>query len=263
MSSPDRFPRELDLHERELLMWVLPENRPGYAEYRRFVEQWPVAAVGRRGEGNYVLAQTGWSVDIESPLPQLFAYGVVEHEQGVLTISVRERYGGQLEFELEGMADRTAVDEFREIRRWSFSEWLPSQPCPSCCSSVREIGMTTTATEQLVLALCSRDCRVWVYDARSGVNALIPVTGFYNELMLHAGVHDPTIALDPKRLFELPGARTDAELIRAFSLYNKIRNKVVLRGDVVIVRDRKLNWIRRVIGALTKEESDAGGPKEF
>jgi hypothetical protein len=258
----ERFPRELDSLERELLLWVLPGERPGYAEYRKFVETWPVVAAGRRGEGNFVLAEAGWTADIESPLPQLFAYGVVELERGSLTISVRERSGGQLEFEMAGVTDRATVTALREIRRWSFSEWLPSQPCPSCRSSVREIRMATAAAQTLVLALCSKDRRIWVYDGRSGVNALIPVTGFYNELMLQTGVHDPNIALNPTRLFELPGAQGDAELIRAFSSYNKLRNKVVLQGDLVVVGERKLNWIKRVAGALAGEKEKAGQRKE-
>src|SRR5512137_2599970 len=117
MSSLDRFPRELQPAERELLLWVQPADRLGYADYRKHIEQWPVAAVGRRGEGNFILAEPGWNVDTDSPLPSVFAYGVVERTLGNLTVSVRERLGNQLEFELEGPIDA----ESEEIRRWSFS----------------------------------------------------------------------------------------------------------------------------------------------
>ncbi|MCX6142994.1 MAG: hypothetical protein NTZ35_07220 [Ignavibacteriales bacterium] len=250
MRSLERLPRELKPFERELLLWVLPKERTGYAKYRKLIETWPVAAVGRRGEGNYILAEAGWNVDIESPLPQLFAYGVVEHEQGTLTISILERSGGQLEFEMEGVADRAAVANLRQIRKWSFSEWLPSQLCPSCRSSVREIRMTTTASQTLVLVLCGRDRRIWVYDGQSGVNSLIPVTGFYNELMLQTGIHDPKVALDPNRLFQIPGAQSESQLIRAFSSYNRLRNKVVLEGDLIMAGERKPNWIRRTVASL-------------
>jgi hypothetical protein len=103
---------------------------------------------------------------------------------------------------------------------------------------------------------------MWVHDDRSEVNALIPVTGFYNELMLQTGVKDPAIALDPKRLFEFPGEQSDSELIRAFSTYNKLRNKVALAGDLIIAAERKLNWIQRVVGALTGEKGRSAGKKE-
>jgi hypothetical protein len=252
MSSQERFPRELDALEREMLLWVLPEQRPGYAEYRKLIESWPVVAVGRRGEGNLILAEAGWNVDIESPLPQLFAYGVVEHEQGRLTISVRERVGMQLEFELEGASDRTTVAAFREIRRWSYSEWLPSQHCPSCRSNLREINLTTTNAQTLVLVLCSQDRRIWVYDTRSGINALIPVTGFYNELMLQMGIKDPRIALDPTRLFSAPEAQSDSDMIRAFASYNRVRNKIALSGDLIIADNPKLNWIQRRLRRLLR-----------
>lgn len=248
MGSTERLPRDLDPLERDLLLWVLPDDRPGYAVYRRLVETWPVVAAGRRGEGNYILAEAGWTVDRESPLPQLFAYGVVEHEQGTSTVSIRERSGGQLEFEMEGVARLPAV---RELRRWSFSEWLPSQPCPSCGSNVREIRMVTSAAQTLDLVFCSKDRRIWVYDDRTGVNALIPVTGFYNELMLQTGVKDPKIAFDPNRLFEQQGAQAQVELIRAFSSYNRLRNKVVLEGEVIIAGQRGPNWIQRAVAALT------------
>jgi hypothetical protein len=258
MSSLERLPRELDPFERELLLWVLPKERPGYAQYRKLIETWLVVAVGRREEGNYILAEDGWNVDTESPLPQLFAYGVVEHEEGTLTISIRERSGGQLEFEMEGVADRAAVANLRQIRRWSFSEWLPSQLCPSCRSSVREISMATTASQTIVLVLCNRDRRIWVYDGQSGVNALIPVTGFYNELMLQTGVHDPKIALDPNRLFQIPGAQSESELIRAFSSYNRLRNKVVLEGELIAAAEREPNWIQRTIAALAGKKKQTG-----
>jgi hypothetical protein len=255
MSSLESLPRELDPLERELLLWVLPKERPGYAKYRKLVETWPVVAVGRREEGNFILAESGWSADIESPLPPLFAYGVVEHEQGAVTISVRERSGGQLEFEMEGVTDRKAFAALRQIRRWSFSEWLPSQPCPSCRSAVREIRMATATSQKLALVLCSRDRRIWVHDEQSGVNALIPVTGFYNELMLQTGVKDPKIALDPKHLFDVPGAHNDFELIRAFSSYNKLRNKIVLAGELVIVEERRQKWIQRIVDAIAGSRS--------
>jgi hypothetical protein len=248
MSSPARFPRELQQAERELLLWVLPADRSGYADYRKYVEQWPIAAVGRRGEGNFILAEPGWNVDTDSPLPPVFAHGVIERTQGNLTVSVRERLGSQLEFELEGSLGALSA----EIRRWSFSEWLPSDPCPACRSGVREIRMTTTTGQIHFLVVCSRDRRMWVYDGRSGVNALIPITGFYNELMLQTGIKDPNIALEPKHLFETSPRHSDADLIRAFAAYNTRRGKVSHAGEIVLMSQVRPGWKQRLIGSLRK-----------
>jgi hypothetical protein len=249
MSSPERLPRELESTERDLLLWVLPGDRPGYAEYRKVIDRWSVAAVGRRGEGNIILAEPGWKVDNESPLPQLFAYGVVEHDGGNLTVSIRERLGGQIEFEIEGWTFAAS----QEIRRWTFSEWAPSHPCPSCRSTVREVSMTTTAGQVLDLVLCSKDRRIWVFDSLSGVNALIPVTGFYNELMLQTGIKDPGIALEPRRLFDPARGPSDSNLVKAFSSYNNMRKKIAIEGTLKIVVEPKLNWLERVVGTLTGE----------
>jgi hypothetical protein len=257
--SLEVLPRKLEPVERDLLLWVLPQGRPGYADYRHLVETWPIEAVGRRGEGNYILAEQGWTVDIESPLPQIFAYGVVEHEQGTVTVSIRERSGGQLEFEMEG------VDKFataRETRRWTFSEWLPSQPCPSCGSAVWETRMTTSEAQTLYLVRCSKDRRIWVYDDRTGINTLIPVTGFYNELMLQTGNKDPKVAFDPKRLFGFRGAHREPELIRSFLSYNKLRNKVVLEGDVIVAGQPILNWIRQALAALEGKKNQTEPKQE-
>jgi hypothetical protein len=249
MSSPERLPRELDSTERDLLLWVLPGDRPGYAKYRKFIEQWSVAAVGRRGEGNSILAEPGWKVDNESPLPQLFAYGAVERDGGNLTISVRERLGGQIEFEIEGRIFEASP----EIRRWTFSEWAPSLPCPSCRLKVREVSITASADQVLDLVLCSKDRRIWVFDSLSGVNAPIPVTGFYNELMLQTGIKDPGIALEPQRLFDLSRSPSDSDLIKAFSSYNNVRKKVAIEGTLKIAVEPKLNWLERVFWTLTGE----------
>jgi hypothetical protein len=72
--------------------------------------------------------------------------------------------------------------------------------------------------------------------------------------MQQAGIKDPNIALDPKHLFELPDTQSDSVLIRAFSSYNKLRTKVVLEGELVILRERNLNWIQRAVGAIAGEK---------
>ncbi|MGH2569478.1 MAG: hypothetical protein ACRDGA_14155, partial [Bacteroidota bacterium] len=179
----EKFPRELTASERELLLWVLPDDRPGYYDYRKLLGQWLVAAQGRRGEGNYILAPAGERIDNDSPLPQLFAYGVVETESGELSVCVRERLNNQLEYEILSLRGDVDPTKLREVRRWTFSTWLPRKPCPRCGKEVREVQMRTDEGRTLVLAVCDEDERLWVYDENSGINHPIPVTNFYNELM--------------------------------------------------------------------------------
>jgi hypothetical protein len=249
MVDGEAYPRKLTTVERELLLSVLPEDRTGYRDYRACVEGWDVVAQGRRGEGNYILAETTATVDLESPLPHVVAYGIIHTEAGELSVTVRERTGDQVEFEIVGVQGPVDLAGAREYRRWTLSSWLPSQPCPQCGRGVREVRMTSTSGQQFVLAICSADQRLWVYDGQSGVNLPIPVSNFYNELMLHKNVRDPQRAFDTKRLFQNSSEFTDIDLQAAFRSYNNIRRKVVLEGDLVVPVD-KPSWFRRLSGFI-------------
>ncbi len=212
-----------------------------------------MAGKGRRGEGSYILAKEGAEVDNDSPLSQLLAYGLVEFERGEITISLLERIGDQLEFEITGSAGGEIARGLQKIRRWTYSDWSPSGACPCCVGSVREVAIKAGSGQRLDLALCVRDQRVWVYDDRSGINHPIPVTGFYNELMLQQNVKDPKIALDHRRLFTALGTFHDDELARAFLAYNRLRTKVILEEPLIIAREESLGWFTRASQWLRKK----------
>ncbi len=242
MEGDEVFPRDLTIAERDLLLWILPEERSGYNEYRRLVQEWKVVARGRRGEGNYILAAAGETADNESPLPQVLAYGIIETDSGQLSVGIRERFENQVEFEISSVRGNVDPNNFRELRRWTYSYWLPKQLCPICGDAAREVSMKTSEGRNFVLALCARDQRLWVYDEMSGINHPIPVTNFYNELMLHKNIRDPKFALDFKRLFSDLSTFTDADLIHAFRTYNKIRTKVSMEGNIVVEEPKPSLW---------------------
>jgi len=241
----DRFPRALTTDERELLLWILPAERPGYKEYRTFVENWNVVSQGRRGEGNYILAAPDEQPDNESPLPQIIAHGSIVTPTGELSVSIRERLENQVEFEIVGVQGNVDPARFNETRRWTLSSWLPSQVCPKCGVRLREVSLSSEHGRTAMLAVCATDKRLWVYDERTGINHPIPVTNFYNELMLHKNIRDPKIALDSKRLFSDLSQFSDAELSHAFRTYNALRTKIQLEGNIV-VEDEKPNLVQRL-----------------
>jgi hypothetical protein len=249
MLNGKEYPRELTANERDLLLWVLPADRRGYQEYRELVQQWKVVAQGRRGEGNYILAAAGEHADLDSPLSHVVAYGMVEMESGELSVSVRERVQNQIEYEILAVRGSVDVGVGREIRRWSLSSWQPGSSCPQCGRAVREVPITSAIGQTVVLALCAYDRRLWLYDGQRGVNLPIPVSNFYNELMLHKNIRDPNIAFDFKRLFSDLHTFSDADLRRAFRSYNKIRTKVVLESDVVVEAQRP-PFLKRLMNVL-------------
>ena len=253
MGLEEGFPRALSDLERALLLWVLPEDRLGYAEYRRLIGEWVVVANGRRGEGNFILGAAGLEPDIESPLPHLFAFGLLNVGNDALTISVRERLTDQLEFEISGPTDLDMSNGLKSYPGWTLSEWLPSQPCPVCRGSLREVDMKTGSGRLLVLAICAQDRRLWVYDSRSAVNLPIPVTSFYNELMLQTTAQNRREVPDSKRLFTGLEAYSDAALAGAFESYNRLRAKIVLGEPLVVPTEVGFNWFKRATRRLLKK----------
>lgn len=230
----EELPRELTEFERGLLLWILPAERQGYHEYRKLVQEWKVVAHGRRGEGNYILAPLGEQADNESPLPQVLAYGMVETDTGSLLVTLRERFENQLEFEIQSIRGTFDQKQSREIRRWTYSTWLPGMACPNCNNAVRVVTMATGKGGKFVLSVCVHDERIWVFEERQGLNHPIPVSNFFNELMLHKNIRDPKVALDAKNLFRDLGKYSDADLTHAFRTYNTIRSKITLESDIVV-----------------------------
>ena len=246
MVPDESFPRDLSPLEKDLLIWILPADRPGYLEYQSLVERWRVAAKGRRGEGNFILAAGTKDIDIDSPLPQILAYGVVQADGGSVAVTIRERFGDQLEFEIVNLGGESLPDLSAEKRRWTYSSWLPKQSCPICLGTLREVEMRTAGGRRLVLAICKNDERIWVYDEVSGINHPVPLTNFYNELMLHSNVRDPNLALNSKRLFADLHRYSDATLSRAFASYNKLRTKISIEDNLQIPDEGKPSWFERL-----------------
>lgn len=212
--------------EQDLLTWVLPEHRPAYAPYRQAVMTWVVAARAERGDGHIVLAPSGGSVDLEMPLPQVLAYGVLETSGGAVAVTVRERVAEQLDCDISCLSGKEIPVQFTELRRWSYSEWNSGKPCPMCGAEVREIRWTLAAGAAVTLGICRADRRLWVFDSSRDLTLPVPVTSFYNELMKVRRVRDPAIALSPERFYSSLDSYTDAELREAFFHYNALRPKL-------------------------------------
>ena len=237
MSKNSEYPRPLNERERDWLEWLLPEDRRGYRDYRSALEKFEVIGEGRRGKGNLVLGYPGDKPDLTSPLSPVFAYGLIEGVEGSISILAREEAGNQIEIEIVPLRGEAVPRSLTEKSRWTYSTWSPSRPCPCCGKTPREVPIGTPKTEA-VLTVCPSDHRLWVYDVISGVNHLIPVTNFYNELMLVRQIRDPQIALHPSYLFSHLTDFSDEDLVHAFVVYNKIRKKVDSVTDHLVASRR-------------------------
>lgn len=235
------YPRPLLAREREWIGWILPADRTGYRFYRDVIEKMVVLGAGRRGEGEIILGLPGAEPDFSSPLAPLFAYGAVEFSVGMVSVSLREIREDQISVEIVSHGSDEIPPNLEERRRWTYSSWTPGDVCPQCSRALREVPMHSTGpdAECVVLGICPHDRRLWVYESSTGVNRLIPVTNFYNELMLHKNIRDPGLALESRRLFTDLPAYSDSDLTYAFLTYNKIKTKVHVAGTIEADRNEK------------------------
>ncbi|MBI4548820.1 MAG: hypothetical protein HY707_12630 [Ignavibacteriae bacterium] len=249
-----QYPRPLTAREREWIDWILPQERAGYREYCDVVRSMSVIGEGRRGKGEIILGQIGAQPDFEEPLAPVFAYGAIETNFGPISITLREIVNDQISVEIVSHhADEVPAD-FEEFRRWTYSTWKPGDVCPQCQKPLREVPMHAVGGggEYVVLAICTNDQRVWVYENATQVNRLIPVTNFYNELMLHKNVREPKIAFDSKRLFTDLSNYSDSDLTYAFVTYNKLKAKVHVEGLIVADKKEKRRLVEKLKGVFSR-----------
>ncbi len=63
--------------------------------------------------------------------------------------------------------------------------------------------------------------KIWLHNFEDEVNYLLPVTNYYNYLMIVKNIRDPKIILNNKLLFKELNSYSDEELMLAFISYNK------------------------------------------
>ncbi|MEK9137890.1 MAG: hypothetical protein AAB393_12265, partial [Bacteroidota bacterium] len=162
--------------------------------------------------------------DNASPLAPVVAYGMVETTRDQFSITVREYIGRQIDVEIVSMHGDEIPDHYEERRRWAYSTWEPGMPSPATGESMREVPVG----ESLVLGIAVKEKRVLLHDGGTGMNHLIPITSFYNELMLHQNIRDPKIALNSNLFFQNLASYGDEDIRHAFIAYNKSKRRVTV-----------------------------------
>ncbi len=224
------YPRPLTPLENNLVLWVLPERSAGYAPYREFVGSASVIGQGRRGEGEIILGTPGDLPDLDSPLPPVVSFGVAAADDDEISVTVREILDTQMSVEIVGRRNDRVPPGARIERRWTYAQWQPGRPCPQCGRPAREVEVARAVTpaRPVVLAICAADRRLWIYDGPTAVCRPVPVTNYYNELMLLKKIRDPETALVSSKLFERLGEFSSADLATAFVAYNRLKTKIEL-----------------------------------
>ena len=235
----ENFPRTLKEIEKEFLFSILPENKPGYKMYRDKINNKYVIGYGRFGETNLVLGNKEDKFAIEDASSSIFAAGSIIYDNGKIEISINEEIDDRIEFDISPK-EYEQIFRNKEIKRWNYSEWIPGQKSPKEQTNVREIIIVPA---KYILAISIDDKRIWVYEFDSGINYLIPLSNFYNQLMIYKNIRDPKIALKPNLFFERgKGGQsdyTDIDLKNTFITYNKYLRKLDIQEDLTIIEPQK------------------------
>ena len=237
-----KYPRKLSEFEKELLFYLLPEDRRGYADYRAKIESMLVIGEGRFGEDNLVLGFDKDSPDLSYSSLPVFACGQVVYDNCKLQVSIHEFFDNKIETSINNLAGDTIPDERKEISRWSYSYWKPGGKSPFLNDELREVNITA-AKGELVLAISIFNHSVWLYESATGVNHIIPVTNFINELLRGNRTINRSKGIDMNYIFSNLSLFSDEDFRRAMVQYNKQWHKVDLRdAEVVLEKKKKFKW---------------------
>ncbi|HSD62889.1 MAG TPA: hypothetical protein VLB50_03790 [Ignavibacteriaceae bacterium] len=214
----EQFPRELTQQEKYLLFSVLPENKPGYRRYREKINELLVTGYGRFKNNNFILGKRDNIPDLSFPSAPVFAAGTIKIPDDEIDILINEETDDEIEFDLTLKNSELIPVEIKELTRWSYSDWNPGDKSPDDFGQVREVFINDG---NYVLVFAPTHKKIWLHENKSGVNYLIPLTNFYNELMGYKRIKDPKEALNPGLLFIKLNNYSDIDLLNAFVLYNK------------------------------------------
>ena len=225
MKNISEFPRPIAVNEIEYLFSVLPEIKPGYKSYREKINSYSVIGEGRFGGPNLILGSNQDAADLSIPSSPVFASGRIEFEEASLDITIHEEEYNQIEIDLTFTPEISSPQKLNESKRWNYSDWNPGDKNPEDNSEVNEFILKQDC---YLLAVSTSTKKIWLHDFSSGVNHLIPLTNFYNELMAVKKIRDPGIALKPARLFSELHLYSKEELGKAFISYNKYMKRLNL-----------------------------------
>ncbi|MDR3665865.1 MAG: hypothetical protein P4L35_03370 [Ignavibacteriaceae bacterium] len=216
------YPREISNIEKTCLSLILPENKLGYNLYRNKIAAMKIIGDGHFGEGNYFLGHYEPEPDLSFPSAPVFAVGTLDNGSEQLDIIIHEETEDKIEIWFGRDINDITQNDF--IVK-SYSYWIPGMNSPFTNSKVREISIRQN---DFILAVVPEEKKIWLYESSSGVNHLIPVSNYYNSLMLYRNERNAEKVLNPNLFFNNLGLYNDLELKSALEIYNKYMRRKLL-----------------------------------
>jgi hypothetical protein len=241
MNNGRTFPGKLTSAEYMLLFSVLPEKKPGYKIYRDKISSLLVTGAGRFGGGNFILGNENTEPDLSLPSSPVFAIGTNIYKEGTIDITIHEEIDDEIEYDISVRKQNSIPDLLTGIKSWNYSEWNPGDKAPNDNSIVREVLIIE---DKYLLAIAPLHKKIWLHEYESGINFLIPVTNFYNELMRVCSIKDTKVALKPFSFFEKLFDYKDEELRLAFISYNRYLKRIKMKNEAPVysIDERKKSF---------------------
>ncbi len=227
------------LTEKELFLIhsILPKNRSGYNDYREKIEAMTVLS---GEEDSILLGKKNTALPTEIDKGGIFAIGCTGLNGVKYRVVIFEEIDDYIEIEIseEGETESEGVI-------WTYSTWRPGFKAPEDRSYVREIHLIKN---KLVIAIAPKQKKIWAFDSTTGVNFILPIMNFYNEIMRARGEKNPNVVLNPNRIFENLEEFSDEEIGQGFLLYNEYLNKVEIDYGLFKPQKVKKVFFKKIFG---------------
>ncbi len=224
-----KFPRNLYKSERKILFSVLPESKSGYNKYRQRISEMKVIGQGRFGGGNFILGFEGDEVELDVPSASVFASGIVKCNQLNFDVTIHEEEEEQIEYDISPFGKIDVDKEIKIESVTSLSFWNKNETSPYNDSPVNEFVILKN---KYTLVIDESEKKIWMNDIETGINHIIPLTNFYNELMRYKNIREHDIALKPGRFFSEVDKYSEEDIISAFLMYDKYMNRFNLQQKI-------------------------------
>ncbi len=223
------FPREIYNSEKEILFSVLPESKSGYKKYRQRISGMKVIGQGRFGGGNFILGFEGDEVELDIPSASVFSSGIVRYNEVKFDVTIHEDEENQIEYDISPFGKLKPEENIKIDSVASLSSWNKGEKSPYTNSAVKEY---VVLNNKFILVIDQSAKKIWMNDMETGVNHIIPLTNYYNELMRYKNIREHDIALKPGRFFDDLDKYSEQDILSAFLKYDKYMNRFNLQQKI-------------------------------
>jgi hypothetical protein len=230
----EEFPRKAEEVELEILVKILPAEKPGYLKYRELLSAYYLTGKGGR-ENSFIFCRNRDEVYVPF-VTTVFAAGTFVYNKHLIDIVINEAIDETIEIEID-IKDNIPED-FRES---IYPYWTPGDKAPGDDSQVREISIKEG---EFLLAIAPAQRKLWLYEYETGIIHFISPGAFYNNLCILKNIRDPGVVFKPELLFENLANYRDNELISAFYLYNKNQKRFRIEIPVNKEPEKKTGFLK-------------------